>query len=509
MKRVVKRAVLLVMGLLWLIAAALGLEVYGKRVDQRIEDRYQALNATSQDAVDLGETGKRIRAEFGEPLPPNLRRELPGREQFFTLDEAGRSALAQQRQELAMVCDREGTLLSAYPAGEPAELAELSARAHPGASLQALLPEEPWRDAREALARVCDTQSPWAPDYPIPMANGNKYVFQFHFLPEPIAGQKTARAWVFAQPSIWDELWFSFKKNIDSSDGFYFAKVEQFRTNNLGFRANDLALPKPPGVFRIVCIGASTTAEGPTNALTYPNILEKKLRKHFGGRPIEVVNCGIYGIESSQEKRHLPDYLALQPDLIIYYDMINDIRTDSCQWRNPEKGKPGYFMKRFKSWLRESRFLFNEFNPWLLPGDDEIRADMERNSLANIREIAAAAKEAGAAMVLCSFAAPDLAHCRPDEADYFERTGRGFGLTVINAKSYVHIARIFNERVKRLCAEEGMLYAPVAEGLQGGIIYFNDCCHMNLAGIEKKADILFNTLKAPIAAKWAPAAPAP
>jgi len=42
-----------------------------------------------------------------------------------------------------------------------------------------------------------------------------------------------------------------------------------------------MTVPKPAGVFRIACVGGSTTVEGPHNELTYPNYLERMLGARF------------------------------------------------------------------------------------------------------------------------------------------------------------------------------------------------------------------------------------
>ncbi len=501
MKRILKGLLIAAMTLLWLAAAGLGLEVYGRRMDRQIESQYQAINTALEHAAETDTARMRIRSEYGEAVTESPKRHLPPRESFGALDEAGRAALARQRQELVLACGPGGTVQSVYPVDTPPEIGELAARIRPGATLSSLLPEEASHDAQSALERAFGTGATWAPDYPIPLANGKDYVFQFHFVPVQDAQRLWSRVFVFIQPSIWDVLWFSFKKNFDSSDGFYFAKVEQFRTNSAGFRDDDVTLPKPPGVYRIVCVGASTTAEGPTNALTYPNMLEKKLRKHFGSEAIEVVNCGIYGIQSYKERQRLPDYLALQPDMILFYDLINDVRTDSSLWIQPDAGKPQYRLKQFKMALRRSRFIFNVFNRFLLPSDEEIAAGLESDTLTLIRDIAAAAKRAGADFATGSFAFPDLTQCSRDEAAYFERAARGFGFSDLTMGGYAHIARIFNARLKTLCQDEGMIYAPVAEGIQEGTACFTDCCHMNLVGMERKADIFFNAIKDAVAAR--------
>ena len=116
--------------------------------------------------------------------------------------------------------------------------------------------------------------------------------------------------------SLWDKPWISYKKNqevIFDSGGRQF----QIKTNNIGLRDDFVTLPKPGNVFRILCIGGSTTVEGWTNATTYPNLLEKQLQKTFANQYIEVINCGVSGLDSYGELKKVTEYLDLNPDLIL------------------------------------------------------------------------------------------------------------------------------------------------------------------------------------------------
>ncbi len=118
--------------------------------------------------------------------------------------------------------------------------------------------------------------------------------------------------------SPWLVLCFAYKPN-------YHPEKSLSQYNNYGFRDDDVVIPKPQDTIRIVCIGGSTTEEGNSNDATYPNIMERKLRYYFHTDKIDVINAGICGIRSSDEVRRIWDYLNLQPDLIIYYNLINDI----------------------------------------------------------------------------------------------------------------------------------------------------------------------------------------
>jgi hypothetical protein len=99
--------------------------------------------------------------------------------------------------------------------------------------------------------------------------------------------------------------------------------------NDLGFRGDPIGIPKPPGEFRIFCLGGSTTyttfAEDPAHS--YPGFLETELRAR-GHETVRVVNAGAEGYTSWESLLSLEfRILDLEPDLIIIYDAVNDLLT--------------------------------------------------------------------------------------------------------------------------------------------------------------------------------------
>lgn len=108
----------------------------------------------------------------------------------------------------------------------------------------------------------------------------------------------------------------------------------QYITNNLGFangpKGNrDIAIPKPDGLFRINCIGASTTGnyiEFNGQAFSYPMELESILNAAMAV-PVEVNNCGQGGYNSADIMvRFALQVIDTQPDVVVIYHAYNDIR---------------------------------------------------------------------------------------------------------------------------------------------------------------------------------------
>lgn len=98
--------------------------------------------------------------------------------------------------------------------------------------------------------------------------------------------------------------------------------------NSLGYRGEEIATPKPEGVFRIVAVGGSTTYGDliPDWRQAYPAQLESVLREDYGYSQVEVVNAGVPANASAEILMNFTFHvLDLQPDLVIVYDAINDL----------------------------------------------------------------------------------------------------------------------------------------------------------------------------------------
>lgn len=100
------------------------------------------------------------------------------------------------------------------------------------------------------------------------------------------------------------------------------------RHNSLGYRGEEIVQPKPPGEFRILCIGASTTYTTRVDdyRLAYPYLLEQELHKQ-GYTNVKVINGGVPGWDTWNM---LIDFelrgLDLSPDMIIFYEAFNDFK---------------------------------------------------------------------------------------------------------------------------------------------------------------------------------------
>lgn len=101
------------------------------------------------------------------------------------------------------------------------------------------------------------------------------------------------------------------------------------RINALGLRDREVAVPKPPGVFRVLAVGDSVTfGFGVRLEDTYAKRLEARLNAGLAGssRRAEVINAGIEGTGLTYYSHFLRSMgPRLEPDLVLVGLVLNDI----------------------------------------------------------------------------------------------------------------------------------------------------------------------------------------
>jgi lysophospholipase L1-like esterase len=107
----------------------------------------------------------------------------------------------------------------------------------------------------------------------------------------------------------------------------YMLPEELVSINSLGFRGEEFSLQKPPGTYRIVCLGGSTTyGIFMGNNQTYPSYLEEIVRKRCCSDKIEVINGGMTSATSAETLAiFLYKVAPLEPDMVVFYEGYNDL----------------------------------------------------------------------------------------------------------------------------------------------------------------------------------------
>lgn len=193
------------------------------------------------------------------------------------------------------------------------------------------------------------------------------------------------------------------------------------RTNDLGMRDVKEVGPKEPGEVRILCLGASTTAQGLDSEKTYPAYLEKELNEGEDPARFTVWNGAVPGWTIKTSLLHyISRYDVLEPEIIIVYHGINDLRIAAkASWPyypvSEAVSNPPPLAELAKGVIRSSelgRLLQSRLSPLLssrggrregkAPGD-EVESLQLKQFRETARLLAAAARERGALVVFVGF----------------------------------------------------------------------------------------------------------
>lgn len=216
-------------------------------------------------------------------------------------------------------------------------------------------------------------------------------------------------------------------------------------TNAQGFRGPPLATDKPPGVVRIACVGASTTADNPQLPHSYPEFLQHFLQAwaRDRGLPVtfEVINAGCEGYLSTESAANVQHYvLPMAVDYVVYYEGANQLQLPHVRrfvqvaepvppmpdvaglFRPAAAAQGAAFWFHFSAAARRLHTVLARGEPLAEPdkpgqelalpaGLDEQQVDLARAGevlelgqiFASLGAIRGHAEAAGARLVLCSF----------------------------------------------------------------------------------------------------------
>ncbi len=405
---------------------------------------------------------------------------------FVTLNEADRALFALVNNELVFQMDERGGFSRAYGNGFLIPLFTSNAATALRASFEDMRAgkQAPGLITFSVEAEGNRVEVPFSVDFEPKPSDAASRAGEYAFIPtEPIVKRLMTLAIPPDHPesSRWEIPFLKYRPNLRGD----------CPTNNIGFYGEDVHLPKPPGVFRIVCIGGSTTEEREFVAHSYPSTLQDHFNADFGQGAVEVVNCGTPAISTFGHLLRMPDYLRLQPDLVVLYLGVNDT--------NMMFSLPGLIgATPFQHFLAHSSFVRFWLGGLLSPGETALDETQRKTTIANLEAMVRAFQEHGASIALCSFAYPSPAREDLKERLYYSIDAE----TQWNApclRAYLDAIDGMNRAYRRLCETMGMQYVPVAEHIDGNPAWFLDLCHMNDLGSREKADVIYRYIRSCVA----------
>ena len=198
------------------------------------------------------------------------------------------------------------------------------------------------------------------------------------------------------------------------------ARHAEVYINSMGFRDREYSLEKPPAVFRILCLGDSTTfGFFVSSRAAYQNVLEDKLNTSgdFGDVRFEVINAGVPGFSSFQCLNLLRHRgVQLSPDVVILLVSPNDVKKSKMRDEQiVAEAAPKAVVRanEILSYLASYRLLRSALvkTPPAVPAQPVARVG-EEDCVGNILEMKSLCESTGTRFVLIAF--PYLTPFPPD-----------------------------------------------------------------------------------------------
>lgn len=284
--------------------------------------------------------------------------------------------------------------------------------------------------------------------------------------------------------------------------------------NALGLRGPERTLRKPTGVFRVVCVGGSTTfgAGIVGDEKTWPARLESRLAAARPAAKIEVLNAGVPGYTTAENLIYLGLRLVdMQPDLVVLYEGYNDFKpnrhpgylADYSHWRDrsapPERpwGEGSRVVTRLRTALAgfaagRDASVRDPRTGASLPRHDSVSEEGVATFRRNLFTMIATARAGGARVALATYPHPctvENLSAHPKQFSYLP----GFvpGLTFDGVRQAFDR---YNEEVRRVAIDQGALLVDAAREVPPEAGLFVDHVHFNAEGAERFAEVMARAL---------------
>jgi lysophospholipase L1-like esterase len=277
------------------------------------------------------------------------------------------------------------------------------------------------------------------------------------------------------------------------------------KINSLGFRGEEVAREKPPGTFRIVCLGASTTfsAEVSSNERMWTHQLQEKLRAAYPGRKIEVINAAVGGYVSADNLKRLKHHvLGLDPDLVIYYEANNEIVKDT-QELAIQRGLLTADGARQPAWvtsLSKVSLMFDLAykNLAIMARSrdddggklDEVPRNLPDRFIATLDEMRALLAERNVPFVLSTF----VVKYRRDQSRATQVANADvafYYMPWMSIDGMLHAVDVYNEAIVAYGKSRGLIVVDDRFAIPPDEEHFSDCMHLKDKGNEVMAERMF------------------
>jgi len=290
-----------------------------------------------------------------------------------------------------------------------------------------------------------------------------------------------------------------------------------FTTNNMGFRGDDLTIPKPANEFRIFMVGGSSTeCLYLDDSKAFTRVLQNELNKQTTNLTVKVFGAGKSGDASDDHCSMIVHRIVqLQPDMIIVFAGINDLTRALVNYdylhyvkdESPERLRLLQYLATESQIVRRFYYLFGQMSTPVTQVFQEIhlRSEYKKsirlcNSLPvsnerprvdpgayanNLRTIAGAAQAHGIKLVLMT---QQTTWNGPDNANLKEwqwlvcRSGTRY------REDYMHEAlTALNDQTRQVARQFSIPVYDLAGTMPKSRDFFYDDVHFNDRGAQEAA----------------------
>lgn len=286
----------------------------------------------------------------------------------------------------------------------------------------------------------------------------------------------------------------------------------QVDVDSFGFRGGEITIPKPRGTFRIFAVGESSTFgwKGTySHEGAWPALLESKLRAAHPDRQIEVINAGVPGYTSIEQRVNFMLRIShLQPDAILIYHGNNDL---NWSWVPDIETKLVYGRDLVEdpSWIQmlidhsyvamELRSRISLLGKSSRPKHENVDSTAIRVLKDNLQGLVDDARRLNLKVAIGTFANGFDEAGQPGQFNDEEKklgvpaVGRWFDN--LGPQGARRSFPVYNAMIRSLASANSLPLAEPASRVPKTAEYLTDWCHFTAKGEQLMADIWFETLQ--------------
>ncbi len=249
-------------------------------------------------------------------------------------------------------------------------------------------------------------------------------------------------------------------------------------TNSIGILGEEVKIPKPEGVYRILILGGSRALSGYPTHPTFSKLLEKGLRERLPGKKLEVVDGSVTGATILNSFMNLVlNWRELDPDMIIIDHGLNDIVTNL---------DPFYL----KNYLFTTKDYMKDI------GTDKFEKEKIEEGLDAFRT-----KLEGLILLArgmnCKVALLNVQVVYGGDFDQrkkieiYRMLNKGFG---VPASYALEIIKGHNKIIKELAQEHDAVFIDVSNALPKSDVFFTDAAHRTFKGNKLYTEVALESL---------------